>query len=189
MPIVEKKTAEGSTYLYQQPEIDTIYQWFLNIAKTLKIYIESIPELDFASDVVLNKTLIGEAAVRIDKRREYFVIFHDETEINEVKEAALWAYWIIKFRPIGIKQEKLSQLSGELQAQLEHINESFAVFLIYSAVMRETARCNVRFSINKEYTKKISYAFRYWHLNKSALMMIAESLCASMQFEKKDESV
>ena len=183
MAIIERKTEDGVTYLYKQPTDDDIYACFSNIAEMLKKYVETVSEINFSTDIELNKMLLGEAVVRIDKRRDYFVIFHDETEINEVKEAALWAYWIVKFKPIRIKQDKLNQLGSEVRAHLEHFNESFAVFMIYSAVAAEAEKCHVKFHVNKEYTKKISYAFRYWHLNKSALMMIAESLCASMQFE------
>jgi hypothetical protein len=42
-----------------------------------------------------------DAIIRVDKRRFYFSVFHG-MDINDCKKAALFAYWIIKFRPITI---------------------------------------------------------------------------------------
>lgn len=48
----------------------------------------------------------NEVFIRIDKRRDYFIIFHDETYINEIREASLLAYWLIKFKPFNIVSDK-----------------------------------------------------------------------------------
>ena len=184
MAIAEKEIDGKKHILYQQPSDDEIYACFSNLAETLKRYVELIPEIDFPVDIELNEMLIGEAVVRIDKRRDYFAIFHDKTEINEIKEAALWAYWVLKFKPIRVKQDTLKQLAVEDQARLVHINESFAFFLIFSAVKAVAKKRKVEFKVHQRYIEKINYAFRYWHLNKSALMLIAESLCAHMDPEE-----
>jgi len=49
-------------------------------------------------------TLI-DVIVRVDKRKAYYYCFHN-MEINECKEAALYAYWILKLRPFSITDKK-----------------------------------------------------------------------------------
>ena len=180
VPIKESKNQNGSiVYKYCSPNTDELYDRVGEILEVFKMFVEAQNDIKM-SDIEIDEVLFGEAALRIDKRQEYFVLFHDETIINEVKKAALWSYWLIKFKPIHIKKSSEKALSLEKRVKYKHINEGFAVFMVYAIVLATSRRCGVSFHISKEYNKRIVYAFKYWHLNKSALMMIAESLCAHM---------
>lgn len=120
--------------------------------------------------------MLTESFVRIDKRKDYFIIFHDDTDMNEIKETALLVYWLLKFKPFRIKDSNVL-----MHKKYRHINEAFSLFLIYSVLKQESV-CheNVVFHISKEYNDKMMYAFRHWDISKEALMLVLESLCEGM---------
>jgi len=64
----------------------------------------------------------------VEKREGYFVVFHKGTQINEIKQAALVAYWIIKFKPFMIDSDEPNRMH-----RYSRINEGFAFFYILSA--------------------------------------------------------
>ena len=181
MAIKEKKNADGETvYVYDIVKREAIIEQANVVAELLKKFILVTTDLKFPDDIELDEVLVQETVVRIDKRRDYFSIFHEETKINEAKEAALWAYWIVKFKPIQIKSAVLSTYNPDQKAALKHINEKFAAYLIFTAVKAESESRNYEFHIQEDYEVRLLYALKYWHLNKSAFMMIVDSLCAGM---------
>ena len=181
MAIVEsedKKTGK-KIYKYQQPDWENLYKKLANFLDTFGSYVNAQNDLKI-EDIIINRPLLTELLVRIDKRKDYFVIFHDDTEMNEIKESALTAYWILKFKPFSIKDN-----IPELRMKYERINEAFAVFVIYSAIKEKSKYVqDMNFSISKEYNKKIMYGFKFWDISKEALMLISESLCEAMYMGK-----
>ncbi len=178
MAIVEKERDNGEKYYkYEGLSENALYNMLDDFAELLDDYISKIDNLTL-ENLNLHSVLIGEAYSRIDKRRDYFVIYHDDTQMNELKETALLVYWLLKFKPIRITDEKL-------QKEYPYINENFAVFLIYSTIKEETKRkSNMVFGVSKEYTEKLSYALKFWDLDKEALMLVMESLCEGMTVKK-----
>lgn len=163
MPIVpiENGVVCGK-YRYYPPQDNVLEEkknkW-LNLFYSFLVYekidIENV-DIDMAAFI--------EILIRVDKREEYFSIYHDGTVMNELKETALIAYWIMKFKPFYNKKTQL-------------INERFSLFLVYG-VCRETYEVyGLSFVISKKYKKHLKYAFIYWELSKEALMMIVQSLC------------
>ena len=186
MSIIEttdKKTGE-KIYKYQEPEWKILYEKLASLLDSFGSYVKAHNDLSL-DDVKIDEPMLAELLVRIDKRKDYFIIFHDDTEMNEIKEAALMAYWLLKFKPFSIKESR-----SELHIKYGKINEAFAVFVLYSAIREETENVpNMKFSISKEYNKKIMYGFKYWDISKEALMLIAESLCEAMYKKKEEENV
>lgn len=180
MAIVEENKESGEKiYKYQPPEWKMLYERVSLVLEALGLYVSVQPDLNI-NDILVNDSLLAEALVRIDKRKDYFMIFHDDTRMNEIKEAGLLAYWLLKFRPFSIKTE-----NEELHRKYEKINEAFACFVIYSAIKEECNRTNnMKFSISKDYNRKVMYAFKYWDLSKEALMLVCESLCEAMYTRK-----
>lgn len=171
MPICEEIRTDGSkAYRYATPDDSVLYNRLCALAESLEAYISSIHDLRFPDDVVLDPKAIGEIIVRVDKRRDYFLVFHDQTEMNEIKEAALYAYWILKFRPISVSNPKYN-----------NINDTFALFMIFSMVKRKRRLVGKKdFPLSKDYVNKLSYAFAYWDLSKEALIVLAETLCETL---------
>lgn len=178
MPIVERKNVEGSTnYVYELLPFQDILKHVDTIVGLFNRFSQQY--LQLSSDMIdLEIMLLQEAVIRIDKRRVYFSIFHDETIISETKEAALWAYWIVKFKPISIKNDEICKMTPEQRARLVHINEKFAAYLIFCAVSGDAKLHGESFNVAEGYDEKLVYALKYWNLNKSAFLMIIESLCA-----------
>lgn len=149
---------------------ENAYDYFVMLSGLLDKYL-SIHNLT-QNDIIINKNALGKLIGRVDKRKQYFIIFHDETYINEIKEMALFAYWIIKFSPFTIKFDKND---GSLQGF--RINEGFAAFIIFGTVKEVCKRSKKkRLNISKEYCEKLMYALKYWDLSKEALILVAETL-------------
>lgn len=180
MSIVEKSDDQGKkVYKYQQPEWKILYE---RVAQLLDVFGEYITAHDDLTieEVDVNEELLAELLVRIDKRKDYFMIFHDNTNMNEIKEAALLAYWILKFKPFKLKVDDIDR-----RKKYGQINEAFAVYVLYSAVKEETNRVSgMRFCVSSEYNRKIMYAFRFWDLSKESLILVAETLCEAGHAEK-----
>ena len=178
MAIVEKVRETGEKYyIYDGLSEDVLFGMVEELAETLNKYVEKINGLTL-DDMRLDDALIGEAYSRVDKRKDYFIIYHDDTQMNELKETALLVYWLLKFKPISIVNE-------ELHKKYPYINETFAVFLIYSTIKEETKRQpDKEFRVSKEYTQKLSYALKFWDLDKEALILIIESLCEGMVVQR-----
>lgn len=176
MAIVEQMREDGTkVYKYEQPSSDALYEMMADLLDSLEKYIEKQNDIPFES-IAVNQPALAELFVRVDKRKDYFVIYHDETEMNEIKQAALVAYWILKFKPFSVRTDDLT-----LRKKYSQINEAFAVFVIYSTIKEESKRVKGRkFKISKEYNQKIMYAFKFWDISKEALILISESLCEAM---------
>ena len=116
---------------------------------------------------------------RVEKRRQYFQYFHNDMKINEVKQAALVAYWILKFRPFSYRSDEQSDLMQELEfnEQYKALNERFAVFYIISACRKGAdildTQCQ---SPPNALVSELIYAFKYWDLSKEAVILIAETI-------------
>lgn len=129
------------------------------------------------SKVEFDFKLINEVFIRVDKREDYYIIFHNETYLSEVRRVALIAFWILKFKPFLIASEKGRDYNL-------NINCGFAAYVIFCAVSEDIEReysGKKIFSIDEEYLEKLKYAFKYWDLSKEALMLIAETLCKCVE--------
>ena len=176
MAIIECTRKDGSkSYKYVAPTSKELYETLSVVLEALKIYITKTGDLQL-TDIEADPILLTESFVRINKRKDYFTIFHDDTHMNEVKETALLVYWLLKFKPFRVKDE-----NTQMHKKYRHINEAFSLFLIYS-VLKQESKChkNVAFHISKEYNDKLMYAFRYWDISKEAVMLVLESLCEGM---------
>ena len=171
--IIKDDTGE-KIYKYIQPDYMVLYNEVELVMQALNYYVQKQGDLKM-DDLNIDFAIIAEALVRLDKRKDYFVIFHDDTDMNEVKRSALLAYWILKFKPIHIKTD-----NKVTKGKYRKINEAFAVFVIYSTVCEEIKRKTGNdFYVSKDYNRKIMYGFKFWDISKEALMLIVESLCES----------
>lgn len=114
---------------------------------------------------------------RVEKRRQYFHYFHDDMEINEVKQAALVAYWVLKFRPFSYRSDGQGGLKAELEASDDYkaLNERFAYFYILSACLEGARTLDRPYRMpSNGLAYEVAYAFKYWDLSKEAVILIAE---------------
>ena len=108
--------------------------------------------------------------VRVDKRKAYYHCFHHGMEINECKEAALYAYWIIKLRPFSITDKRYR---NKFDACI--INESFAIFLI-GLVLESTGRIKNTENMKNSYCNFLEYSFRFRNFSIDSFIVLIESI-------------
>jgi len=146
---------------YKNPPDEEIIAYYGKIQEWLESYLK-LHGIAIES-VHADLRLIGNAIVRVLKRKDYYMVFHNGVKLSEVKEASLLAYWIVKYRPFTIT----SDVSDRNPL---NINEGFATFIILSSLP------NVKNTLSGEYIKSFVYGLQYWDLSKEAMMLIAETL-------------
>jgi hypothetical protein len=107
--------------------------------------------------------------VRVDKRKAYYYCFHG-MKINECKEAALYAYWILKLRPFTIIDERFSN-----NLDVCCVNEAFVIFLI-GLVLESTKRIKRTSNIKDSYCKFLEYSFRFRNFSIDSFVVLVESI-------------
>jgi hypothetical protein len=107
--------------------------------------------------------------IRVDKRKAYYHCFHNMT-INECKEAALYAYWMLKLRPFTITDKRLK---NNLDASC--VNEAFVIHFI-GLVLEATGRIKRTNAIKDSYSKFLEYSFRFRNFSIDSFVVLIESL-------------
>jgi hypothetical protein len=107
--------------------------------------------------------------IRVDKREAYFYCFHD-IEISERKKAALYAYWILKFRPIKIIDFRYINTE-----KANTVNEAFAIYMICS-ILKFSKKLPYNKVKKDTYYKKLMYAFRFRNISMDSMLLIVESI-------------
>ena len=124
------------------------------------------------AEVCVQRSLLPRIILRVDKRESYFLAFHEGTRINEIKQAALTAYWILKFKPFMVNTS-----NPDHSYHFARINEGFAAFYILSTCTQYAIEKGIE---PKQMTKRLQdellYAFNYWDLSKEAVIMMAETI-------------
>ncbi|MBR6229473.1 MAG: hypothetical protein IKQ97_07030 [Eubacterium sp.] len=170
MAIIERTRKDGEKiYCYEGLDKDELYSAAGELLESVKIYIGQVSDLEY-NELSCNYNALLESIVRIDKRKDYFMIFHNDTEVNENRAIALQAYWILKFKPFSIR-------SAQLSRKYPYVNELIAAFLLLSCVKESSDRSKpVKFNVSTGFVGKLYYAMRYWDLSKEALMLVTEAL-------------
>jgi len=91
-------------------------------------------------------------------------------EISEYKEAALYAYWILKLRPFSITDKKYQKNYDACT-----INESFVIHFI-GFVLENTNRIKRTNKINDSYRKFLEYSFRFRNFTIDSFVVLIESI-------------
>jgi hypothetical protein len=107
--------------------------------------------------------------VRVDKRKAYYQCFHD-MKINECKEAALYAYWILKLRPFTVTDDNFKN-----DSETCCINESFVIHFI-GLVLEKTGRIKQTSDIKDSYNKFLEYSFRFRNFSIDSFVVLIESI-------------
>jgi hypothetical protein len=168
MSVIYDKEKEEIRYISPQEEIlkkksNALIEQFSKYAQQVGL----LPE-----NVCIQRTLLPRIILRVDKREGYFRIFHDQTQINEIKQASLVAYWILKLKPFMINTK-----DPEKSHRYCRINEGFAAFYLLSA-FKQCSKKNgtiVR-NLSERLVDELMYAFTYWDLSKESGILIAESI-------------
>ena len=162
-------------YEYQSPPENVFVRRICSVLRQMKRYLKVVaPGLEQHMQVDILP--LGKAIARVEQRKEYFLIFHKQTKLNEVKEAALLAYWLAKYRPFHLA------CPDKKQREMYHnINETFAVSLLVAAIEGEVyRRCRRHVSYPEAGWRKITRAFTEWDISKESLILMSETMCEAL---------
>lgn len=170
MPAVQQEELQGVNEAYVPLSEKTVLKETNKLIKQFEKYAKS--QNLSSQEVGIQKALLPYVIVRVDKRKKYFLIFHEGTKINEIKQAALTAYWILKFRPFRFCGNDPVRARDNVR-----LNEGFALFYILSACMQHAKEKGFEpTEPTGRLIDEIMYGFTYWDLSKEAIILIAETI-------------
>jgi len=117
-----------------------------------------------------------DAIIRVDKRLVYFRYFHD-MKINNDKKAALFAYWIVKLRPVRLIDDSLKNDKAHA-----YVNEKIAIHHLVIALVDKgkvklwDGRTGVNLDGNNKFIKELSYSFRFRNFTIDSMIVLADSI-------------
>lgn len=123
---------------------------------------------------------LSDVVIRVDKRKEYYAFFHD-MKIKERKYAGLVAYWIVKFHPFSIRVQSDTKLTEYHDWLINTINERFAAYLLYCAVLGENSlggqnAVPLTTRDKGSYYEALLYALRYRCVTIDSMMLLVETM-------------
>jgi len=119
---------------------------------------------------------IIDAIIRTDKRAAYFRYFHG-MKINNEKKAVLLAYWINKFHPVKIIDDKLKNNKDHI-----NINEKLAVNHLITALVDKgkiklwDGTDGANLDDKNKFLKELCYSFRFRNLSIDSVIVLADSI-------------
>lgn len=170
MAVCCTKEKSGEKIVYRPPDESVLIKKSNLLVAQFEKYGKAVGLLP--EEVLIQREILPRVIVRVDKREGYFTVFHEGTQINEIKQAALTAYWILQLRPFMVDTK-----DPERMHEFARINEGFAAFYIFSAC-KQFAKKNGSKSkkASPRLKRELMYAFSYWDLSKEAIILIAETI-------------
>jgi hypothetical protein len=134
-------------------------------------------------NVFVSKRALIDMIIRTDKRKAYYQCFH-RMKINECKVAALYIYWLLKFRPITIAD---TRYEGKRASTC--VNEAFAIFVVFATLKRVHGIAQLTMD-KYSYYDKLLYSFRFRNISIDAMILLVESISQGtldMRFEQLED--
>lgn len=165
----EERLKEYKSYEdLSQEEFDKEYDYIMKCWEKF-ISINS-PGLCAGKDYYIHKRNIFEVIRRLDKRRVYYKVFHNLTDINEFKYIAIQCYWINTLKPFMVINDKSPIYNAP--------NELFSVYLILSMIRGVYDKIypgeKFVYPSNKRITD-VAYNFKYCGLSREATIAFVET--------------
>jgi hypothetical protein len=122
----------------------------------------------------LDPNLLGVVLTRSFRRVLYCRCFNG-IELAQMKQAGLYAYWIVKIHPIVIDTipGDLEKLGNPLEKAVQEINERFALHIVRSFFRDQFGKT---LSYTDEYQKHFVHAARMRSFTEDSMMLVTESL-------------
>jgi len=100
----------------------------------------------------------------VERRRIYYHIFHNEMEMSESKEIALYCYWILKLQPFIMFQD------NKFPKQVNEVNAIITYRLLLNMVEA------FKKHLPSDSLNPFLHSFRYHDLSKEAMIAFCECL-------------
>jgi hypothetical protein len=153
---------------YERVPVDSLQKWigiFYDRFHAFLICKGFSPE----TEINISFLTIIDIIARVDRRKAYYWCFHGMA-INECKEVALYAYWIIKLRPFTITDKRYNGLADACT-----INESFAIYLI-GLTLENIGKIKRTDNVKSSYHRFLEYSFRFRSFSIDSFIVLVESI-------------
>jgi len=173
------------------PQVNYLVGKFIKRVQEIYKNILTFQDFDFNVDDL--KWCINDVIKVIEqvwKRKIYFRIFHAGVkEMNELKEAALHSFWILKLQPFFLRDGKYGIIDSA-----SRLNATIALYILINGLTvyvkemnkREDARATsispeqkkryFKFNLNDSIIENLLYSFQIRDWSKESVMDLCESL-------------
>jgi len=136
-----------------------------------KINIPNVPVLNFSNESITT------VVTQVWKRKIYFRVFHEGVRsMNEIKEAALYAFWILKLQPFYISEQPESKNKLNIQIALKILLNGVSAFVRGKNKSLNDAAKRYDFNFSGSMISGLYYSFKYRDWSKESLMDMGERL-------------
>ncbi len=118
-------------------------------------------------DVAFCEEALLEIIELVWKRHIYFQVFHKLNGLNELKEASLYCFWILKMQPFAW----LNAVKPNYK-----LNSIIALQIFTKGLYFYAEKKGKKVNMNKLTFEELYYSFRYRDWSKEAIMDLASSL-------------
>ena len=143
-------------------EKSTIEQMAVKIIKYLE-NLSTVLGINTA-DIIVSDDVLIQIIERVEKRRVYFHIFHNECKMGELNEGALLCFWIVKLHPFYHPKINSNTLNAKI-----------AVCLFTNAIYYHSEKTKRERRIPDHFINDLYYSLVYRDISKESLMILAES--------------
>jgi hypothetical protein len=173
---------------YQRLSDDDIMDLLLSLQEEIEYFIRYVQGYPTNLRYVICGLDLIDVIIRVDKRRHYFSVFHGGLDINDCKKAALFAYWLVKFRPIKITDRRYVNKVG----YNTHVNELFAIHYLLSMLCKEKrvllwdGSSGAHVTLEHPYIQKLRYSFRFRNFTIDSMIVLADTINTETFLEKPE---
>lgn len=149
--------------------VDKFVDYSAKIHKAIfRDLISGVPALNFSNDSV------SAIVTQVWKRKIYFRIYHDGVRsMNEIKEAALYAFWILKLQPFFTDD---SDLTNKLNTKIALAHLLGGVLAFTKGMNKKNNGEKYCVNFDDSTIVELYYSFKYRDWSKEALMDMGERL-------------
>jgi len=127
--------------------------------------------------------MIVDLLVRIDQRRDYYHYFHSgktKMIMSQEKNAALLAYWLIKYKPL---YQNKKAMQDYFRKNRYTINESFALSVLKYTLMsiHKDKKSFIRDFFSPKNNNVILYNLMHRDMSKEAFILYVTSLIGALE--------
>lgn len=142
-----------------------------------------IRRLDAGDKVIVNKRLLTHAVLDYFSDILRLMTFHKINNINDVKDLAYKAHWLLKRKPLQIS------LEDQDDDILTFINEKFIMSLISSYFLSNDVAApmvNDTLMVYQNFLNSFFYALKFRNLDAQAIELLILAFCAGRQVGKDE---
>lgn len=184
--MIPKEFISSEHFRYNSVSSEYLVNCTEKFKKNFEIYKDVMKEMfqNYSTNMRINYPMLYRIIERIDQRKDYYLYFHSNhdhaMDMSQAKEAALFCYWLIKYKPISF--ENSYEESDFFSKNGYTINEFYAAFLLMSFITGLDEGNKKYF--NKDAVSTLTYSLTNREISKEALILYVESFLTQELGEK-----